>query len=643
MRPDLLTLFASATVLITFVGAVLCCSGRDGVVRTTLRPWGFSVLLGAAGLGLMGAAAGWPGFIAHDLPNALIIGATGLAWAAARAFDKRRTRWIVTLGGAAAWLVACQALLPDNVLAGPVVTAGLLTALASALCAAYLAAAARSLWRGRLAEPMPSRAMAAGLLAVHAAVAAARGGAALLDLLPAGASMPLPTGEGWAALLLVEAQLHAVGLAMALLAMAKERAERRASAALVAARDAADSASAAKSRFVAHLSHELRTPMGAVLGMAQALAADTALSADQKLKADVLERAGRHLVDVAGNVLDLAKAEAGRLDMASEVVPLDELLLDCLALNRASAEAKGVRLGVVTDHAAPTAVLADATRLRQVVLNLLSNAVKFTPRDGSVELRVCSGSDGTTLRIEVEDTGPGVPTAMRDRLFREFSQIGGTASAGGTGLGLAISLSLMQAMRGRIGHRPAASGTGSIFWIELPAARPARDRQRGAAPPVPAPATPAAPIPTAARKLRLLVVDDVATNRLSARFLLQRLGHDVAEAEGGEQAVSAVARGNVDAVLMDANMAGIDGLEATRRIRALAGAAGRVPILAFTADLRPAFVQDCLAAGMDGCLAKPLDGAAVADALLRVHAGKPWPDRPAGEAQRSPAAVLAGL
>ena len=142
---------------------------------------------------------------------------------------------------------------------------------------------------------------------------------------------------------------------------------------------------------------------------------------------------------------------------------------------------------------------------------------------------------------------------------------------------------------------------------------------------------------------RILTVEDDERIRTAVKLALEDEGWDVAEAEDGEEALSAFNAQPCDVVLIDIMLPGIDGLEATRRIRALAGAAGRVPILAFTADLRPAFVQDCLAAGMDGCLAKPLDGAAVAAALLRVHAGKPWPDRPAGEAQRSPAAVLAGL
>jgi signal transduction histidine kinase/ActR/RegA family two-component response regulator len=598
MRVEPLTLFLSATFLLVFIGLLLACPWQQRGSRRVLRPWGFSILLGAAGIGLMGTAPPLPEPVAHHLPLALIIAATGLAWSAARVFDGAPARRPLAFAGAGAWLAASLLPLPPL----------LLDTAASALCAAYLAAGAATIWRRRRAEPLASRGTAAVLLAVHAGVVAARALALLLEataLLPAAL---LPGHGTWAAILLVEAQLHAVGMAMALLAMAQERAEGRAAAALVAARDAAEAASAAKSRFVAHLSHELRTPMQAVLGMAEALAADPRLSPDQKQQAETLERAGRHLVAVAGEVLDLASAEAGKLRLDRRPVPLDALLADCLALARPAAEAKRLALHGPAGPV-PAGVLADPTRLRQVVLNLLSNAVKFTPPPGRVELRV--RAEGALVRIEVADTGPGIPPAQRGRLFGEYARLGGRAGPAGAGLGLSISRALVQAMGGTIGHAPGPEGSGSVFWIELPAAEP----------PLPARPAPVAAPPPAARPRRVLVADDVAANRLFLRLLLQRHGHEAVEAADGAEAVAAAAAGELDLVLMDANMPGMDGLEAARRIRALRGPQGRVPILALTAEATPDFAAACREAGMDGCLAKPLDGATLLASLERHAAG----------------------
>jgi signal transduction histidine kinase len=614
MRLDPPTLFASATLVIAFAGGLLLLSSRHGEVRNALLPWGVSILLGATGLGVMSVFRGASDLLAYGVGNALIIGATGAAWAAARAFGGLRTPIALASAGGLAWLGA--SLLPVGAAGTAVVPA--------ALCAAYLAAAAWSMWRGGAAEPLPSRGFAVLLLAIHAGVVAARALDGLLGLLRPAVALPLPGEEAWPAVLLVEAQLHTVGMAMALLAMAKERAERRAGAALVAARDAAAAASDAKSRFVAHLSHELRTPMNGVLGMAQALAADPGLTGEQKLRAETLERAGRHLVAVAGNVLDLAKAEAGRLELERRPVGLAGVFADCEALTRPAAEARGHDLRTSTEPGLPAAVLGDPTRLRQVLLNFLSNAVKFTPPGGRVELRATRATgEGMAVRIEVTDSGPGIPETRRGRLFAEYSQLGGAGGAGGdggTGLGLSICMVLARAMGGRIGHGAGPGGRGSSFWIELPGAAEAPR----AVPPLEPP--PAAP-------LRVLIVDDIAANRLIARLLLQRAGHEAGEAASSAEAVEAVAAGGYDAVLMDVYMPGLDGLEATRRIRALGGAAGRVPVIGLTADVRPERWGEYRAAGMDACLPKPLDRAAVLGLLARLG-GMP---RPAAPASRGPA------
>jgi CheY-like chemotaxis protein len=252
----------------------------------------------------------------------------------------------------------------------------------------------------------------------------------------------------------------------------------------------------------------------------------------------------------------------------------------------------------------PHQVRGDATRMRQILLNLLSNAVKFTPVEGRVELRAAAApsasADGRTLlRIEVEDTGAGIPKDRLTELFREFEQ-GGPSLEPGTGLGLAISARLVEAMGGRIAC-DSEPGRGTVFRVEIPLETvDATD------------ATCASTMPAQAslarleRPLHVLVVDDVAANRALARTMLTAAGHAVELAENGETAVAAVASGDFDVVLMDVEMPGIGGLEATRRIRALPPPRGRVPIIALTAAALPDQVEACREAGMDGHLAKPI-------------------------------------
>ena len=403
-----------------------------------------------------------------------------------------------------------------------------------------------------------------------------------------------------------------------------------------AARDAARTATEAKSRFLAHMSHELRTPLNGVLGLAQALAADPALAPAQRERARTLEAAGRHLVAVANDVLDLAKIEAGRFELRPSNVALPELLRECADWVRAAAADKRLSLHVAVSPGVPPSVVADGTRLRQLVLNFLSNAVKFTPPGGRVELRATAttanpaGPAGRVpVRIEVRDDGPGVPETLRTEVFGDFVQL--VERPDSAGLGLAIAAHIAARMEGRIGceANPAApGGRGAMFWTELPLE--------------PAPAAAGAERPAAAggegggdarrgRPLRVLVADDVPANLAVVRALLESAGHSVSCVSNGEDAVAAVAASPdppFDAVLMDVMMPGLDGREATKRIRALPGVAGRVPVLAVTAGAFPEDVAACRAAGMDAHLAKPIERAALFAALASVAA--PRADRTGG-------------
>jgi len=381
---------------------------------------------------------------------------------------------------------------------------------------------------------------------------------------------------------------------------------------LTLARDHAEQANRAKSRFLAGMSHELRTPLSGILGYAQLLRLDGGLNASQSARVDAMLDAGAHLVEMINCVLDLSQIEAGRLDLHACAVDLRGSARACLDLVRPGAEAKSLTLHMSEAADVPRQILADPTRLRQVLLNLLGNAVKFTVR-GSVELRLRTAAGGGRLLVEVADTGPGVPADLRSHLFQDFDRLGAD-DAGvveGAGLGLALSARLAALMGGSLGHRDNHGG-GSVFWLDMPLVAAAQ------APPQEVPQASGAPPP--GRPLRLLVVDDVAMNRDIASAFLRFGGHEAVCAGGGEEAVAAATAGGYDVVLMDVRMPGMDGLEAARRIRALPGARGRVPIIALTAQVFAEQIDACRHAGMNSHLAKPFSRGAIIDAVTRAAA-----------------------
>ncbi len=405
---------------------------------------------------------------------------------------------------------------------------------------------------------------------------------------------------------------------------------KRAMEELAAARDSARIAGEAKSQFLARMSHELRTPLNGILGFAQVLARDPTLGPEQREQVQTLHEAGQHLLELVNSLLDLSKIEAGKLDLHLRDTPLRPLLDACAGLLAPEVARKGLRFALVVAPHTPAAVEADATRLRQMLLNLLSNAVKFTPAGGRVELRAMPmPGGGRGIRIEVQDTGPGIPPEKRHLLFEDFSQLFPVPGqeGTGTGLGLAISARLAAAMGGRIGCNSEVR-EGALFWVELPLREvPMPTAQPGPALPAPQP-RPAAP---AERSLRVLVADDVAANRMVARAMLAAAGHRVDSASDGAEALAAVERESYDVVLMDVQMPVMDGLEATRRIRALPGARSRVPVLAVTASALPEQVAACHAAGMDGHLPKPIDRESLLSAINRLVSGEaaPPPGAPA--------------
>ncbi|OYW92822.1 MAG: hypothetical protein B7Z13_08930 [Caulobacterales bacterium 32-67-6] len=367
-------------------------------------------------------------------------------------------------------------------------------------------------------------------------------------------------------------------------------------------------AGAAKGEFLATMSHEIRTPMNSILGFTQTLRRRQDLPEEARRQLELIHRAGGSLLAVVNDILDYSRLETGEVELSLAPQTPQSIALDALEIIAPSAEAKG--LEVLLEETGPTErpVLLDDLRVRQILLNLLSNAVKFTAT-GQVRLKVIARDQGpdVLVRFEVQDTGVGIPRELMHRLFRRFSQADSSVSRafGGSGLGLAICKGLVEAMGGLIGVK-SQPGAGSVFWFEIIA-----DHAASAA--VEAETS----SPDALRRIRVLLVDDHAMNRDLGATVLDLLGCDVALACDGAEALEAARQGGFDAILMDIHMPVMDGVEATRQIRALDGAPGQVPIIAMSADVMPEMVERCRRAGMSDTLGKPIQIEALHATLAR--------------------------
>ncbi len=393
--------------------------------------------------------------------------------------------------------------------------------------------------------------------------------------------------------------------------------QRQEAVRLEAARAAAESSALAKSEFLANMSHELRTPLSSILGFSNLIGAGGELSPRDQRYVGLIQSAGQTLLNVVNDILDFSKLEAGAVVLSPEAFSPREMLEDIADLMAEIAKGKG--LSLTCDIDTDAMLSADHTRLKQVLLNLIGNAVKFTAQGGvTIKGRTEAIADGRMmLDVRVIDTGCGISAEAIERLFERFMQEDASVTRrfGGTGLGLAISQQIISLMDGQIGVESDGQ-TGSTFWFRVPC-DVATDAMM----------TPSGPHPMTAVEvtpgLRVLLAEDHPANRMLITALLEPFDLVLDCVENGREALQAVQDQPYDLVLMDMQMPVMDGITATRAIRALTGPERDVPVVALTANILPAQIELCLEAGMQAHLTKPIDVKALHDVLHRCSLSRP--------------------
>ncbi|MBL8174141.1 MAG: response regulator [Bryobacterales bacterium] len=363
---------------------------------------------------------------------------------------------------------------------------------------------------------------------------------------------------------------------------------------LQSSKEAAEQLSRVKSEFLATMSHEIRTPMTGVIGLASLLSA-TRLDYEQGELVDAIQASGESLLSVVNDILDYSKIEAGRAVIRPEAVNVRDLIDSVLRCLHPLALEKGLDLRAEGVHELPDSLLVDPARLRQILNNLIGNGIKFT-LTGSVTVKTWAEPEAGFWHASISDTGIGIPQDRLAQIFDRFVQVDSSHSRrfGGTGLGLSISLELAKAMGGTLTAR-SELGKGSTFHLSLPLvpADPVRKHTEQRQPPV------------SAQARRILLVEDNPVNQMFAKRVLEKAHFEVTLAANGIEALRLLPDGEFDLVLMDCQMPGMDGLEATRRIRALGGRFHTLPIIGLTANALEEDRERCLASGMTDYLAKP--------------------------------------
>ena len=396
-----------------------------------------------------------------------------------------------------------------------------------------------------------------------------------------------------------EREIDAVRVLARWIAYEFERAD--AHRALAVAAERAEAASRAKTTFLATMSHELRTPMNGVIGMTDLLLRDPA-AAPVRERLETIKGSGLALQKVLNQILDLSSIEAGKLTLEEIPFSPKALIEEVTHLLRPSVHEAGLELATRVEWPAQAVAIGDPLRIRQIVLNFVDNAIKYA-RSGTIEVSLAHrrlDEGRVSVRIEVADTGPGIPAADLERVFSPFEQLQRAPGEAvrGTGLGLSIARELAARMGGATGC-VSEYGSGAMFWVEVPLGLRDERASDESAGPRGGPAV-------SLVGLRALVAEDEPVNQLIAVAMLEELGCVVESVSDGRAAVDEVRSGDYDVVLMDCRMPGMDGLTATAEIRRLGGSRGRTPIVALTANAMAEDRERCLAAGMDDFLAKPV-------------------------------------
>ena len=380
-----------------------------------------------------------------------------------------------------------------------------------------------------------------------------------------------------------------------------DQALRDKNAELESATRVAEKANLAKSDFLSSMSHELRSPLNAILGFAQLMESGTpTLTPIQRANTNQILQAGWYLLDLINEILDLALIESGKLSLSLEPISLPEVLLDCQAMIEPLAHKKGIRVNFPTFDA-PCFIQADSTRLKQVLINLLSNAIKYNREEGVVTV-TCRATSAQRLRISVQDSGEGLSADKLAQLFQPFNRLGQDAGAEeGTGIGLVVSKQLVELMEGEIGVHSAV-GAGSVFWIEL---NPADALKLASETDEPHAALPANFEPGAVLRTLLYVEDNLANMALVEQLIARRPDMRLLKAGDGTRGITLARTHQPEVILMDINLPGISGIQALKILRE-DPVTRHIPVLALSANAMPRDIEKGLAAGFFRYLTKPI-------------------------------------